>query len=104
MDGIAIATLIFNAVTTLCALYLAFVALHHSAKPRIKIELREPHMMTCGSEHTLVLALRNVGHWYAKPTAVDVVVYCNFDPSFEPIEIAYGSVRHTRTVGSAKAG
>lgn len=93
MDIISLANLLFTMITTVCALYLSLVALRHSALPRIDVRMVAPRAIECSTEHTLIFEFGNVGHWYAKPMAVNVVVYCNFDPHFNPIEIAFGSVQ-----------
>lgn len=93
MDWIAAATLIFTMITTVCALYLSFVALRHSARPNIAVRMVSPSSLCCAEESQLVFEFGNVGHWYAKPMAINVVAFCNFDPQFELLEIAYGSVQ-----------
>lgn len=92
IDPIAIANLGLSATTALCALYLAFATLKHTARPNIGCRLRGPHRVPCSSEALFTLDFENVGYWYAKPIAVNVIAYCNFDPHFKLREIRYGSV------------
>jgi len=35
--------------------------------------------------------LKNIGHWYGKPAAKNINLYINFEESFDPIELRYGS-------------
>jgi hypothetical protein len=94
-DLIALANLIASTITALCAIYIAFLALRHTAKPRIRVVLlnSEDEVLPCGKEVTFVYEVYNVGYWYGAAPAIDVTVYCNFDPAFQPIELRYGSVQ-----------
>jgi len=92
-DPIAIANLIFSIITSLCALYLSFAALRHSAKPKARVRMTSGRTLPCDTEQICVFDFVNQGHWYARPTAIDVVVFCNFDPQFELIECLYGSTQ-----------
>lgn len=86
----------FTFITTLCALYLAYVALQHSAKPRIKIRLLNRSELLCGNEIIFKFKISNIGYWYAKPIAVNLVVYCNFDKQFDLRKMFYGSVQQLK--------
>ena len=86
------------AVTNMVAsVYLAFLAVRFTAKPRIKITLageKDTHRLefTPGETVDLLFVLTNIGYWYAHPTALDNTCYLNFDPRFELIEAKYGSI------------
>jgi len=88
---IAIAGLALNALVACVTIYIAYLALVHTAKPRIEILLREPTNQPKDRLIVLHYDIKNIGHWYALPPAIDVVVYLNFDPLFDLIGIGYGS-------------
>lgn len=88
-----ILSFLVSTVTAVCALYLSYVALQHSAKPKIAIQMASTRLVEIGKEAVFRFRLVNVGHWYAKPSAVDIMVFCNFDPAFELESIHYGSVQ-----------
>lgn len=92
---IAIASLAFNVVAAAATIYIAYLALVHTAKPRIAVSLREPARQPCSKLLALHYDLKNCGHWYALPPAIDVVVFCDFDPRFELIGLGYGSQQET---------
>src|ERR1035437_6360964 len=96
-DSIAIANLVVSAVTALCAIYIAFLALRHTAKPRIDVMLLRSgdELLGCNTEILFNLEVRNVGYWYAAAPAINITVYCNFDPAFAPLELRYGSTQET---------
>jgi len=50
--------------------------------------------------------LENIGHWYGKPAAKNVLLYANFESTFEPAEIRFGSTLENlnTTVRSGKKG
>jgi hypothetical protein len=50
-----------------------------------------PKTFQCDEAALFVFELTNIGYWYAKPTAISVVVYCNFDPEFRLVELRYGA-------------
>lgn len=104
-DKIALISLIFTVTTTICVLFLAYVALAQTARPNITVEMLSPDRLQCGTESTHVFELVNIGHWYASPMAVDVTVYFNFPAEFELRELRYGSVQeHLNTEVKAGAG
>ncbi len=82
-----------STITAICALYLSYVALQHSAKPKISIKMLSTQFVKIEHEKVFRFQLINVGHWYAKPSAVDIMVFCNFDPAFDLKSIHYGSVQ-----------
>lgn len=92
---IAIASLAFNVVAAAATIYIAYLALVHTAKPRITVSLHEEVRQPCSKLLALHYDLRNRGHWYALPPAIDVVVFCDFDPRFDLIGIGYGSQQET---------
>lgn len=98
--------LILNFFTALAAVYIAFLALVHTAKPRINVVLLEDTTQACNRLIKLRFELRNVGHWYAIPPAIDIVAYCDFDPAFDLIELDYGSQQeiHATEVRIGKGG
>lgn len=96
-DPIAIANLVISTVTALCAIYIAFLALRHTAKPRIDVSLLN-HMdepLGCNTEIIFDFEVRNIGYWYASAPAINITVYCNFDPAFNLSELRYGSTQET---------
>jgi len=92
-DPIAVASLAFTIITTVCALYLAFAALRHTARPTVGVRLSSPGVLPCDREHWFVFVLENQGHWYGRPTAIDVAVFCNFTHAFQLLECRYGSAQ-----------
>jgi|HubBroStandDraft_5_1064220.scaffolds.fasta_scaffold329822_2 hypothetical protein len=92
-DLLALGNLVFTIITTFCALYLSYAALKHSAKPNVEVRMLKPSILACGEIGHFVFEFSNVGHWYARPTAIDVVVFCNFAHEFKLMELRYGSVQ-----------
>lgn len=94
-DTIALISLGFTVVTTVCVLFLAYAALAQTARPNIVVRMRLPDILRCstGSPQEFEFDVVNVGHWYGSPIAVDVTVYCNFALEFELYELRYGSVQ-----------
>lgn len=92
-DPVAVGNLIFSLITTICALYLAYAALKHSARPNVKVAMSTATSQTCSSVVKFVFQFTNVGHWYAKPPAINVVAFCNFSPEFELLELHYGATQ-----------
>jgi hypothetical protein len=98
---IAVAESIFTAITTIFIIILTFLALKFQAKPKVKIRFKNGGRRIkfhVGEKATLRLHAENVGHWYsAKPAATNVILWVNFEPAFEPIEIRYGAALETRS-------
>lgn len=92
-DVVGILNLVVSAIIAGCALYLTFAALQHTAKPLVEVELRSASNVQCDSKQTFVFGFANKGHWYAKPTAINMRVYCNFSPVFRLGSIHYGSTQ-----------
>jgi hypothetical protein len=80
-------------ITAICATYLAYMALKHSAKPRAIVIFEEPFALNCNETGLLKFKFKNIGHWYAQPMIVNMTVFINFDEYFEPIEIRFGSIQ-----------
>jgi hypothetical protein len=97
-DKIALISLVVSSVTAMCAIFLSYEALVHSARPRLSLKMLTSSSLHCGVESTHIFAVENAGHWYASPMAVDVMVYCNFDPAFQLQRMRYGSIQeHVNT-------
>ncbi|MHB8413798.1 MAG: hypothetical protein ACYDB1_00180 [Acidiferrobacteraceae bacterium] len=92
-DLIAILNLAFTVVTTICALFLSYTALKHTTRPNIGVRMLTDANLKRGEETKFIFEFTNRGHWYGSPTAVDVTVFCNFDPAFDLREIRYGSIQ-----------
>ncbi|MBI3124781.1 MAG: hypothetical protein HYZ10_10300 [Ignavibacteriales bacterium] len=86
-------SLIFSGITTLAALYLSYVALKHSARPSIKIHMTCDQPIYCNEETNFLFELENVGHWYAKPMVVNLIIYFNFDNQFTLNFLKFGSTQ-----------
>lgn len=80
-------------ITALSALYLAYAALKHSARPHAKVHLKEPKYLYAGVTDLFIFSFQNTGHWYSQPMVVNMTAYINFDASFEPLYIRYGSIQ-----------
>lgn len=93
----------FSIVTTFCTLLISIFALRYSAKPKIGIEINSKGNYYCGNSITLKFKVINKGHWYAQPMAIGLVIYCNFDESFEILRLRYGS-RQENTDETVKLG
>lgn len=93
-DLVALANLAIGAITALCATYLAFAALKHSAKPKIVVSLPlSAQHVCCNNDYVFVFEITNRGHWYGTPPALNIIVYCNFHSAFDLKELRYGSVQ-----------
>ncbi|TJY34824.1 hypothetical protein [Pontimicrobium aquaticum] len=95
-NTLEILTLIFTIVTTICALYISYVALKHSARPKIVIDLLNDDNLICNQVTLLRFKVLNKGQWYSKPMAVGLNIYCNFDKYFELKKMYYGSVQQLK--------
>ena len=90
MDG----TFLLNLASLALLGYLALLALRFTAKPKIKITLRNfsgKGFVPCGQIVWLVFYIENVGHWYAKPAVTNLRLWINFDNAFDPIQLRWGS-------------
>lgn len=97
-DRIALISLLFTVITTICVLFLAYAALAQTARPNVTVRMLSPDSLICGTATAVVFELVNVGHWYGSPIAVDLTVYFNFPAEFELRELRYGSVQeHVNT-------
>jgi hypothetical protein len=102
-DKIALISLIFTVITTVCVLFLTYAALAQTARPNITVRLLSPYYQQCGTESTYIFEFVNIGHWYSSPIAVDLTAYCNFPSEFELLELRYGSVQENLNT-EVKAG
>lgn len=96
-DKIALVSLLFTVITTVCVLVLAYAALAQTARPNITVRLISPARNRCpaGETQLFVFEIVNVGHWYGSPIAVDVTVFFNFSREFELRELRYGSTQES---------
>jgi hypothetical protein len=92
-DKIAIANLFASSIVALCALYISALALRHTTKPRIDVNLVSNPLIRTGERTEIIFECVNVGYWYGKPPVLGLTVYCNFEPGFHLHKIAYGSVQ-----------
>jgi len=82
---------------------IAFLTLKHTAKPKLKIILKEKEKIQGSywalprSDIELKFYLLNKGHLYAKPAIINLTLYVNLHPSFEPLSLFYGSVLEHET-------
>jgi hypothetical protein len=81
-------------VTAFAATYLAFVALRHSAKPRIIVVWHRgsPLPLSAGRDNHLIFDVINIGHWYASPPARDIVVEFRCSSVFRDARLLRGGV------------
>jgi hypothetical protein len=93
IDLVALGNLILSLITSLCALYIAYAALTHSTRPNVKVVMLNANSQNCSTTSQFVFQFTNVGHWYAKPSAINVVAFCNFPPEFELLELRYGATQ-----------
>jgi len=93
-------------VDTLSFIFLgiiAFLTLKHTAKPKLKVKLKDiekirgSYWVLAKEEIELRFQLLNVGHVYAKPAIVDMTLYVNFHPDFEPYSLKFGSILELET-------
>jgi len=100
---IAVADFIFTALTSISIIMLTYLMLKFQAKPKVNIRFKNGRRrikLHADEKATLRFHAVNVGHWYsAKPAATNVMLWVNFEPSFEPIEIRYGSVLERKSRG-----
>lgn len=91
LETLTIINTFISSLTAICALYIAYVALRHTAKPNIKINMLNRKTFLRNEEVIFIFECINIGYWYAKPVAIDVTVFCNFEPEFKLKELGYGS-------------
>jgi len=93
IDMVAEANLVVSTIAASCAIYIAFLALKHTTKPRINVSLlnARDNVIRCNREAVFVFEVNNVGYWYGVAPAIDITIFCNFDPAFELKELKYGS-------------
>lgn len=93
IDWLSVTTLAFTIVTGICALFIAYEALVHAAKPNVKVEMLGPSRYACDQRARLIFRFQNVGHWYAKPTAINLVAFFNFPPEFRLHGLHFGAAQ-----------
>lgn len=76
---------------------IAYQTLKHTAKPKLKIKLkkkkiRRAYWLISDADTELEFELKNIGHFYAKPAIVNMVLYVNISPEFKAYLLEYGSV------------
>lgn len=75
---VEVANLAVSVVTAVAAIYLALAALKHTAKPRIKVVWQRPSQGSLrtdtGFDNLFIFDVFNVGHWYSKPPARQLVM------------------------------
>jgi len=91
IDPLALANLIITSIIAFCALYLAYAALKHAATPNVRVGMSTPKTLRCNETILFVFEFTNIGYWYAKPPAINIMVFCNFAPEFKLVELRYGS-------------
>ncbi|MBN1920418.1 MAG: hypothetical protein JW892_04185 [Anaerolineae bacterium] len=91
IDPLALANLIITSIIAICALYLAYAALKHAATPNVRVSMSTPKTLQCNETILFVFEFTNIGYWYAKPPAINMIVFCNFAPEFKLVELRYGS-------------
>ena len=92
-DYIALSSLVASMITAACALYLSMLALKHTAKPNVEVDLVSNKVLPCDHRAVLVFEFFNKGHWYGHPLAVNLTIYFNFDPECRLVEVRYGSTQ-----------
>lgn len=89
---IEIISLIFNVLTSIVVVYLAYLALKHTAKPKIQIDWVENNQIfNTATDYTLTFKLSNIGHWYGKPAAKNIIFFFAFLPPVELMKLRFGS-------------
>lgn len=89
-----IVSLVFLVITSAFMVLLTFLILSFSAKPKLKVSLKEGRKkleFVKGEKKAIRFHIENAGHWYAKPAATNVTLYVNFEQPLEPVKIRYGS-------------
>lgn len=87
----------FEFTNLIVSTYLAFLALRFTARPRIIITFlgeegsgrKTPFY--CTEKVILKFEFKNIGHWYAKPAAIENNFFLNFHPFIEPRLARYGA-------------
>jgi hypothetical protein len=86
---------VFNIASGLVILYLTYLVLRFTAKPRLRVSFADgghaSHYLYAGETVRSHILLENRGYWYAQPAATNLLVYINVPRSFEPIRLRFGS-------------
>ncbi len=79
----------------MCAVFIAYEALVHTARPKVKVEMLGPQSYPCGKKVSIPFRFTNAGHWYAyvKPTAINLIAFFNFSREFQLHELHFGAVQ-----------
>jgi hypothetical protein len=88
---IELVSLVVTVVIAVATSYLAYSALVFTAKPKLELTV-EPSGVVYepGQTATVDLWLTNVGHWYAKPAAVEYMASVNLDEECTPLRATLG--------------
>jgi hypothetical protein len=103
VDLLTLISFALSTITSICAVYLAYAALKYTAKPYVRVKLLGSNTFQPNTTVDFRFQFTNIGHWYGRPTAINVIAFCNFDPRFQLIELRYGSTQ-TYVDSDAKAG
>lgn len=87
----SVSGLAVSVVTAIFTGYLAIVALRLTAKPRVAITPLVSSQYAPGEEASLTFLVQNIGSWYGKPAASELVLWVNVDPACEPLQLLFGS-------------
>jgi hypothetical protein len=95
---------IYQSILIIALLFIIYLIIHILqiiAPPKIKILIKNNRIFYSGEEVKLTYQLQNVGSYlfglplssllYGKTAATNVLLFVNFDSSFELLEIRYGS-------------
>src|ERR1035438_1803076 len=105
-DWLSLSNIFLTIIISLCALFVAYAALVHTAKPNLKVKMLSPETYRSGEMVNFIFEFENIGHWYAIPPVINLVVFCNFEPTFELVELRYGSAQEisSTNVRTGKCG
>jgi hypothetical protein len=97
MEALEVANFVVSSITAVCALYISYVSLAHSAKPRGIVRMSGPVQVRAGEDVRFEFIFSNVGHWFAQPPIVELSAWINFDPAFRPAKLQFGSALELET-------
>ena len=90
----SLAPLFITTLLTVFVIYLTFLTLKFTTKPRLKISpitVGWKNGYTVEEVANLKFLVENVGYWYSHPAATNVKIYVNFDPEFSLESLKFGS-------------
>jgi beta-1,2-mannosidase len=104
LSNLAVAAV--SAVMSILTLWLTFIILRFTARPRLGIRLHDRRVLEPSEIVELRFTVFNRGHWYGHPPATGVRIYFNLTKGCEPISLRYGSSLQLedREVKRGKAG